>query len=362
MGMREPVPITPNLDEVLGGVGAHLRALERAAAVIDEADLVALACHAHPDGDALGSMLAMKHLCEAHGTRAVCSWPEPFVVGPHYEFLPGIKQAIDPSEFPDAPDVMMTFDLGSFERLGSLAAPARRAGELIVLDHHPDNHRFGSINLVDVEAAATAVVVRDLASALNWKLNHDVAVCLYAGLVTDTGRFRYPNTTTEVFHFAEELASFDLPIARIEWELFEKHRFAYLRLVGAVLARARLDPDAQFVATWCSHEDLRYFGVAFDETEGLIDVVRQAAEADVSCIVRQAEDEGNRVSLRSTGSINVGDIARRFGGGGHWFMAGFVSDASVEQIIDDIEMAVRDLHGAEAASLEAEDRSDGDKA
>jgi len=357
MAIREPVPIAPNLDEVLGGVGAHLQALDRAAAVIDEAEVVALACHVHPDGDALGSMLAMKHLCEAHGTRAVCSWPDPFVVGPHYEFLPGIDTAVPPEAFPAAPDVMMTFDLGSFERLGNLASSAHRAGELIVLDHHPDNQRFGSINLIDVEAAATAVVVRDLASTLNWKLNHEVAVCLYAGLVTDTGRFRYPNTTTEVFHFAEELASFDLPIARIEWELFEKHRFAYLRLVGAVLARARLDPEAHFVATWCSLEDLAYFGVAFDETEGLIDVVRQAAEADVSCIVRQAPDEGNRVSLRSTGTINVGDIARRFGGGGHWFMAGFVSDEPVEAIIDGIESAVRDLQPSQR-SLTSDGSSD----
>jgi phosphoesterase RecJ-like protein len=330
------------------GASDHAAAVRRAAAIIDQADTVHLACHVHPDGDALGSMLAMKHLCEAHGTRAICSWPDPFVVGPHYEFLPGIKQAVPPQQFTHDPSVMMTFDLGSFGRLGNLEPSAHRARELIVLDHHPDNQRFGSINLVDLDAAATAVVVRDLANALDWPLNHDAAVCLYAGLVTDTGRFRYPNTTTEVFHLAEELAGFDLPIARIEWELFEKHRFAYLRLVGAVLARARLDPAAQFVATWCSLEDLDYFGVAFDETEGLIDVVRQAAEADVSCVVRQAIDEGNRVSLRSTGSIDVGAIARDFGGGGHWFMAGFVSSLPVAQIISDVEAAVRALHARDA--------------
>lgn len=344
MSRHEQVPMAASLHEVLCEVSTHLDALERAAEIIDAVESVALACHVHPDGDALGSMLAMKHLCEAHGTKAVCSWPDPFVVGPHYEFLPGIRQAVPPARFPQSPEVMMTFDLGSFARLGNLESSAHAAGELLVLDHHPDNQQFGTVNLVDLDAAATAVVVRDLAATLNWKLNHDAAVCLYAGLVTDTGRFRYPNTTTEVFHFAEELASFDLPIAQIEWELFEKHRFAYLRLVGAVLARARLDPDAHFVATWCSQEDLTYFGVAFDETEGLIDVVRQAAEADVSCIVRQDGDEGNRVSLRSTGGVDVGEIARAFGGGGHWFMAGFVSHASVDSIIDDVERAVVERH------------------
>jgi hypothetical protein len=145
------------------------------------------------------------------------------------------------------------------------------------------------------------------------------------------------------FHLAEELASFDLPIATIEWELFEKHRFTYLRLVGQVLARARLDPAAGFVATWTTVEDLVEFGVAFDETEGLIDVIRQTAEATISCVIREAPGEGNRVSLRSTSSTDVGELARRFGGGGHSFMAGFVTFDPVPQLLDQIEAAVRRL-------------------
>ncbi|MBI2703886.1 MAG: bifunctional oligoribonuclease/PAP phosphatase NrnA [Actinobacteria bacterium] len=349
--LTEPEPLSTDIRRTLPGVAAHLEALDEAAAVIDEADELALACHVHPDGDALGSMLAMKHLCDAHGTRAVCSWPDPFVVGPHYDFLEAAAYAVPPSEVPARPEVMLTFDLGRFSRLGNLEPTARNAATLIVLDHHPDNERFGDINLVDLGAAATAVVVRDLARALGWKLNRDSAMCLYAGLVTDTGRFRYPNTTSEVFHLAEELASFDLPIARIEWELFEKHRFAYLRLVGHVLERARLDPELGLATTWCTTGDLARFGVAFDETEGLIDVVRQAAEAEVSCVAREAAGEGTRVSLRSTGAIDVGEIARRFGGGGHWFMAGFQSDDPIDQILAEVERAVREappVHTADA--------------
>ena len=216
----------------------------------------------------------------------------------------------------------------------------------IVVDHHADNERFGSINVVDTRAAATAVVVRDLAAVLDWKLTRDIAVCLYTGLVTDTGRFRYPNTTPAVFHLAEELASFDIDIARVEWELFEKHRFAYLRLVGAMLERALLDPEHGFVATWCTTDDLAQFGVEFDETEGLIDVIRQTAEATVSCVVREAPDEGNRVSLRSTGSTDVGELARRFGGGGHTFMAGFVTADPVAQVLDQLQAAVQELGSA----------------
>ena len=108
-----------------------------------------------------------------------------------------------------------------------------------------------------------------------------------------------------------------------------------------MLERARLHPEHGFVATWCTTEDLAEFGVEFDETEGLIDVIRQTAEATVSCVIREAPGEGNRVSLRSTGSADVGELARRFGGGGHSFMAGFVTPDPVAAVLDQIEAAVQ---------------------
>ena len=313
--------------------------LELAADAIDGAPSLALACHAHPDGDALGSLLAMQHLADANGKPSLCSWPEPFVVGPHYEFLPGVATALHPTKFPDHPEVMVTFDSGSFDRLGCLAEPARSADELVVLDHHADNQRFGTINAVITDAAATAVVVRQLADMLDWELTRDVALCLYVGLVTDTGRFQYPNTTSEVFALAEELAQYDLPIAEVTRELFEKHRFAYVQLAAMVLARAELDEERSFVAAWCTNADLARYGVAFDETEGLIDLVRRTAEAEVSCVLKEAPGEGLRVSLRSVGDVDVGRIAKEFGGGGHAFMAGFTTDRPIDGTL----AAIREL-------------------
>jgi phosphoesterase RecJ-like protein len=290
----------------------------------------------HPDGDALGSLLAMHLLCQANGRSSIASWPEPFVVGPHYRFLPGLETAVPPSAFPSTPALMFTFDLGSPARLGELAANAARAHELVVLDHHEDNQRFGTVNVVDTTAAATAVVVRELARRLGWDLDRDVAINLYAGLVTDTGRFRYPNTTPEVFELAEELAGFDLPISTIVRELFEKHRFPYLMLVSEVMGRAVLDPDRRFVAAWLTTEDLEAYGVTYDETEGLIDQVRQTAEADVACVLKEAPGEGLRVSLRSEGAVDVAAMAAHFGGGGHSFMAGFLTDAPIRTVIAEL--------------------------
>jgi bifunctional oligoribonuclease and PAP phosphatase NrnA len=306
------------------------------AEVVRGADKLALACHHHPDGDALGSMLAMHLLCGANGKESVASWPSPWVVAPHYEFLPGLDLCVPPGDFPVEPDVLVTFDLGSVGRLGDLAPAAAAAAHVIVLDHHPDNQHFGTLNWVDESAAATAVLVRQLAAELGWPLTRDVALDLYVGLVTDTGRFRYPNTTPDVFHLAEELAEYDLPIARITRELFEKHRFQYVQLLSMALARTELDTDHGFVVAWLTQQDLEDFDVTFDETEGFIDHVRACEEAEVACVLREAPGEGLRVSLRSTGSIDVSELATHFGGGGHTFMAGFASDRPIPEVVEAI--------------------------
>ena len=315
--------------------------LERAAEVIRSAPSLALACHVNPDGDALGSMLALHHLALSQGVGSLASWSEPFEVAPHYTFLPGLDLATKPVDFPEAPDVMVTFDCGSIARLADLAPAARAARELVVLDHHGSNDRFGTVNVVDVSAAATAVVVRELARLLDWPLTRDAALCLYTGIVTDTGRFQYSNTTPTVFDLAEELAGFDLPIEPITRQLFELHRFGYLQMVGACLARAQLDRELRFVATWVTNFDLEGFDVDVSETEGLIDLVRRTAEADVACVCKETP-EGVRVSLRSTAEeIDVGAIAMRFGGGGHRYAAGFVAPYPVTGVLSEIREALR---------------------
>jgi phosphoesterase RecJ-like protein len=310
-------------------------ALEQAAAAIERAPLVALACHVTPDGDALGSMLAMHLLCRSQGKESVASWPEPFVVAPHYTYLPGLDTVTKPLDFPEAPPVMVTFDCGSLDRLNELAVPAGAAGELIVVDHHATNDSYGTINLLDADAAASAVMVYRLATRLGWPLTRDVAICLYTGIVTDTGRFQYSNTSPEVLEMATELARFDLPIARMSRQLFEEHRFAYLQLVAMALQRAELDTERAFVATWITRGDLEHFGVEMDEAEGLIDIVRRTEEADVSCVLKEGAD-GTRVSLRSVTDFDVSAIAMRFGGGGHRAAAGFTDPRPISEVLVDI--------------------------
>jgi phosphoesterase RecJ-like protein len=313
--------------------------LDRAADAIASAPSLALACHHTPDGDALGSMLALHHLALANGKASVASWPEPFPVAPHYEFLPGLDLATKPADFPSEPELMVTFDCGSIGRLAELGEPARRARELIVVDHHATNDGYGTINLIDPDAAASAVVVRRLLDRLGWELTREAAECLYTGLVCDTGRFQYDVTTPEVFTLARELSTYDLPISAMNRQLFEEHRLAYLRLAGMALQRAVYDGERRFVASWVTAADLAEFGVGLDETEGLIDLLRRTTEADVSCVLKETPD-GTKVSLRAVNEFDVGQIAIAFGGGGHKAASGFVSPLPVPELLDAIRQSL----------------------
>ena len=325
-------------------------ALDRAAAVVDGADELLLTCHKCPDGDALGSTLALHHLCRSRGRASQATWSEPYEVAPHYRFLPGLDLCTKPADSPQEPPVVVTFDCGSLGRLGDLAGRAtwaRDHGELVVVDHHATNDRFGSLNVIDERAAATVVLVHRLAQRLGWPLTRDVAQCLYTGLVTDTGRFTHATTTPAVFALAEELSSFGLPIASMTRELFESHRLAYLHLAGEALVRARLVPELSLVCTWVGQDDLARHGVSVDEVEGLIDLVRRTSEAEVACVAKEADD-GVRVSLRSVThqedgrewGVDVGAVAACLGGGGHRYAAGFTMCRPVAEVLSAVEEAL----------------------
>jgi phosphoesterase RecJ-like protein len=307
--------------------------LTRAARAIDGASTVALACHVSPDGDALGSMLGLFHVLRATRSDVVASFPPPFLVAPHYRDLPGLHLLTKPEDFPAEPEVMVTFDCGSLARLGALQASAEAAHELIVLDHHVSNTRYGTINVIDPDAAASGVIVRRLVEELGLQLDDAAAVSLYAALVCDTGRFQYETTTPAVFDLARELIEFDVPVTRLSRQLFEEHRFAYLKLLAEALEHAVLDVEKQFVWTIVTQDMLDRHDVTLEEVEGLIDILRRTTEAEVTCVVKEEADGSLRVSLRSLGDVDVSAIAASHGGGGHRFAAGFESSLGLDALV-----------------------------
>jgi phosphoesterase RecJ-like protein len=311
------------------GIGADDWA--RAIGLLQEADEVCLACHVRPDGDALGSMLAVAHALRAQGqARVVASFgDQPFEVPEILRFLPGTDLLSPPGSYPERPRLMVTFDVGSIDRLGLLTPNASRADELIVVDHHPSNTRFGTVHLIDPDAAATAVLACDLIGALGAELTREVAFGLYAGLVTDTGSFKYSSTSPAVHEMAARLLGTGIEPGAVARELWDRAPFGYLGLLSAALGRAELEPAQAgghgLVWTTITRADRVARGLPFEAAEAVIDVVRRTEEADVAVVLKESDDGLWQVSARSKGKVDVGRACTRLGGGGHRSAAGFTA-------------------------------------
>jgi phosphoesterase RecJ-like protein len=300
-----------------------------------EHDEIALACHVNPDGDALGSMLAMGIALRHLGKRVVASWgSEPFEVPTAYAGLPGLDLLVPASEFPAAPALLVTFDTGSADRLGSLSDRVDVAQHVLVVDHHASNTRFGSVNLIDRDAAATAVVVVELLDLMSVELTAEIAAPVYTGLITDTGSFKYAATTPSVHALAARLLETGIRHDVISRQIWDTTSFGYVKLLGLVCARAVLEADQVgglgLVWTAIGVEDLDRYSLGLSDVEGVIDVVRSAREAEVAAVVKTDPEDGLlKVSTRSKGQIDVGAVCVSLGGGGHRFAAGFTSDVSL---------------------------------
>lgn len=316
--------------------------LERAAEVLASADEVAIACHVNPDADALGATLGLSVFLRSRGVRTVCSFPnEPFEVPRWAEELPGREALVEPRSFPEAPAVMATCDVASMDRLASLARTADRAGEVIWIDHHRSNDGLGTVPLVDPEASSTCEIVFRLVRAIGGDLPDGAAACLYAGLITDTGRFQYQAVRPETLRVAAELREHPFDHAHLARVLYEDNRAAYLHALGVALARVELDPQADLVWTYLMQGDLAQTEVQPSEADDLIDVVRTARDADVAAVIKQQRDGRFKVSLRSRGAHDVSKVAAGFGGGGHRLAAGYTSKHGLAGIVERLTAALR---------------------
>jgi bifunctional oligoribonuclease and PAP phosphatase NrnA len=316
--------------------------LRRAAEILSRAEEVALACHMNPDADALGSMLGLSNYLRTKGTRTVCSYGnEPLDLPRWASLLPGTDRLVPPSEYPAEPAVMVTCDCASFDRLGVLGASASRAGELIWIDHHRSNEGYGTVRLVDPDASSTCEVVFRLIETMGGDLDRDVAICLYAGLVTDTGRFQYQATTPETLRVAARLREHDFDHAALVRAMYEDNDPSFLRLLGTALRRMTEVPEASVVWTYITQADLAEAGVAPSDTDDLMDVLRTARDVDVAAVLKQQRDGRFKVSVRSRGKHDLSAVASSFGGGGHRLAAGYTSEHGPEGTIERLVAALR---------------------
>ncbi len=302
---------------------------------IGRAQRIGVVGHVRPDGDALGSMIALALAARGAGKDAVASFGEPFVLGDEFRFLDQ-SVLVPPSEFPEDLDLAIVCDTGVLDRVGSVGSAIVGADRVLVIDHHVTPGTIGDVRVVDPDAAATTQLVFELLKRLEWEVSRPIAEALYAGLVTDTGRFQYSSTSPSVHRMAADLLVAGVEPAPIGQQLYEEVPFGYFTVVARVLGRARLEEEAGLVWTTLLREDLREAGIPWEAADALIDLVRLPREAGVACLLKETKPGVLKGSLRSRGVVDVAEIASVFGGGGHRNAAGFTSEMGVEDTIDRI--------------------------
>ncbi len=307
--------------------------LSQAAAAMGSADTIVTMGHIGPDGDSLGSMLAIAIGATNAGKKGYATFGEPFVIGKQFRYLDS-RTLVPPLEIPEEIDVAVVVDTSVAHRLGSALPIVKRAKAVIVVDHHLSRDGdLGDINVIDSTAAAAAQIVYRLIAELDWAITPEIAAALYTGIVTDTGRFQYGATSPEVHRIAASLLEAGVEPPTILRHVYEESPFGYLHVAGAVMARAALDADRKLVWSVLYRADLAAEELRYEDADGLIDLIRIAEESDVACLLREIGDGKFKGSLRSRGRVDVSEIAGRFGGGGHRNAAGFTAEGSAESII-----------------------------
>src|ERR671918_243559 len=311
--------------------------LREVAEAVRSHDRFLISTHENPDGDSLGSILAMKLALEQLGKDVVMYLSGETPLPQEYMFMPldGIRRSL-----PDdaAERVVVALDCANARRIGPDPSMLERAPLVIDIDHHHDNTRFGNINVIVASASSTGEVLRDLFDVMEIHVTPDIAEALYIALVTDTGRFQYANTTPKTLRVAAELVEAGANVHRVFKTVYENVAFAKLKLLARALERARVYEGGRMIVSHLERSDFEAAGAEEPFSEGLIDYLRAVEGAEIAALIREPPSQNGptrRVSLRTRAEgIDVSAIARKSGGGGHPQAAGFSSESSVEEITD----------------------------
>jgi len=311
--------------------------LRAVADALRERDRFLLVAHENPDGDALGSILALKLGLDALGKDSVMFLGGDTGIPQDYELLS--LEALRRELPPDAAErVLVALDCASALRMGLDPALLERVPLSLDVDHHHDNTHFAGINLVVPDASSTGEIVRDLLRELKIPLTPQIAEALYVALVTDTGRFQYTNTTPDSHRMAADLMELGVDVHGVFRQLFENVPFIKIQLLARVLERVERYDDGRLTISFISRSDYEEFGADESLSEGIVDHIRAIEGTTVAALVREqlkSEREGIRkVSLRTADdAVDVSVIARQENGGGHRQAAGFSTEQSSEELV-----------------------------
>lgn len=286
--------------------------------------------HAQPDGDAIGSALAMAELLEQLGSSA-----EVVLAGPipaNYHNLPGVERirVAASAGSDDTPAILLECD--GIARTGLEGLEGRR---LINIDHHASGKNFAAINWIDENACAVAAMVYRIAQAAEATITPAMATGLYAAILSDTGSFSYSSTTAETFDMARDLVESGANPGQIARDLYSSNPVSKVRLLGAALSNMQC--DGQVAWSWVTHSDMHRIGAGPEDSEGVVNYLIGIAGVESAVFIRELPETNQfRLSIRSKGKVNVARIAEGFGGGGHRSASGCTLEGPLDSVIDRI--------------------------
>jgi bifunctional oligoribonuclease and PAP phosphatase NrnA len=292
------------------------------------ASSVLIGTHLNPDGDALGSALAMSQYLTSLGieNEIICHHPAPR----NLQFLPRVDRVrTEPKH--EKYDLGIILDLDSMERLGSTEVFFAALPRLIVIDHHIPHQAPGDFRIIDTGASATALILTRLFLELKAKITPEMATCLLTGIVTDTGSFRFRNTTPEALALSAQLLEHGGDLTRISEEIFQSKPLCSTRLLGHTLDTMQLSDDHRLAWGIVSVDDFARAGAQDEDTEGFVNELLFIDSVQIAAIFREPKPGKVRCSIRSRGELDVAAVCREFGGGGHRNAAGCTLDMSLEE-------------------------------
>jgi bifunctional oligoribonuclease and PAP phosphatase NrnA len=307
-------------------------------------DRFVVVTHVNPDGDAIGSQMGMYLALREMGKQA---WPLADRQVPElYHFLPGISDLLTDPSLIDSPNWIIAVDVAEKYRIAGDISRFHDKARLINIDHHPTNPAFGDVNFIDPHATSTAEVVHRLLKEAGYKISADVGKCLYTGLITDTGGFRFSGVNSRTLEIAAEMLGPGLDSYEITRYLYEEYPLARLHLERLVLERAEILLDARLLLSTLTKADFDRLGAELSIAENLVNRLREFQGIRAAVLITEMEDGLIRVSLRSKGNLDVSKIAQSLGGGGHHSAAGLKSKLPLTELKSRIIRAVEEALSA----------------
>ena len=293
-----------------------------------------LATHVNPDGDAIGSLGALALVLEGMGKQVVAYCQDE--VPEFLRFLPYADRIVREISGLDRFEVAVVLDCGALDRIGSAADVLQHVGKIIHIDHHSSSGDFGQLNLVRPECSSTAEILYEIFQAIPVSLTPEVAENIYTAILTDTGSFRFANTTARTLAIAAEMVSLGVGPEKVAGEIYDSMSSERIELLARSLDTLTLRSNGRVAAMHVSRQMLEETGTSFIDTDGFVNYPRAISSAEIAIFFREmAADEVN-VSLRSRAGLDVAEFARVHGGGGHHNAAAFRLEGSLSEVVEKV--------------------------